>query len=58
MASSEGDVYVRQENSWVIRTALQWPECKKMFVLTQSPRSGCGTLESGVRVQQIRKQEV
>lgn len=29
MASSEGDIYVRQENSWVIRTALQWPECKK-----------------------------
>lgn len=32
MASSEGDVYVRQENSWVIRTALQWPECKNLQI--------------------------
>lgn len=32
MASSEGDIYVRQENSWVIRTALQWPECKNLYI--------------------------
>lgn len=32
MASSEGDIYVCQENSWVIRTALQWAECKNLQI--------------------------
>lgn len=32
MASPEGDIYVRQENSQVIRTALQWSECKNLQI--------------------------
>lgn len=51
MASSEGDIYVRQENSWVIRTALQWPECKKNLQISLDV---CANTVTEVRVWHVR----